>query len=660
MPRSEADVLAGGVPWPAGLLPHLGLLLLVLLAVKLFRPKTLADFWIIQTIGMMIVTLGCVLAGDLLFAALMVLYLASLVWCLALFQLYRGQRPAAPGPLFGPAGAAPMTARLPWRRLGVTRALRWSLVVVAVGLPLFMLMPRSGNQQWVPQKLASAATAALTVGADSGINLNRVGTIELSPAPAFHVTVTDPDGKPARLSTQQYWRVEILDFYARGHWMNWFQAQDFQKGDLPHLPSPEIEPHAPARPLPGQRALRFGVQPSLAGGLALAEPVDLRYAGVQPLAGTAAPGLPLFQPIPGADAAKGVFLPSSRAAYHYTQFLSGADQMDRQPARFYEDSYVNYLKAQPVPEPVALWARQQLGELPLLTAVQRRLDPDGHLPAAHHAAVSAAFCHYFAHAGAYRYSLTLKRQAPPPFDATADFLLNVKTGHCERFAAALALARAQPRRTGARHQGLPRRRAAAAGPLRRPPRPGPQLGAGARRRWRRRRLGLAHLRSHARRRRRERSVDELVRLADRRGSRVPVAPLRAQLQRRGANQRALASLAKHRGLASALANPRVRRRRRAAARRVAPARPAAAPLAGARGHRRPPDSTSACCVSWRGGSICVPRSGRRRWNLPRVPLPPLRVIRGRRRGPRCPSRRRGRCTACASPGLPPVRRSRPR
>ena len=64
--------------------------LLVLLLVKLFRPKRLPDFWVIQTIGLMMVTLGCVLAAEPLFGALLVLYLSSLVWSLALYYLVRG------------------------------------------------------------------------------------------------------------------------------------------------------------------------------------------------------------------------------------------------------------------------------------------------------------------------------------------------------------------------------------------------------------------------------------------------------------------------------------------------------------------------------------------------------------------------------------------
>src|SRR5437588_5032124 len=38
IPRTDEDLVRGGVPWPAGLLPHVGPVLMLLLLVKLFRP----------------------------------------------------------------------------------------------------------------------------------------------------------------------------------------------------------------------------------------------------------------------------------------------------------------------------------------------------------------------------------------------------------------------------------------------------------------------------------------------------------------------------------------------------------------------------------------------------------------------------------------------
>src|SRR5437016_4993196 len=37
LPRTEEDLIRGGVPWPAGLLPHVGPLLALLLLLRLFR-----------------------------------------------------------------------------------------------------------------------------------------------------------------------------------------------------------------------------------------------------------------------------------------------------------------------------------------------------------------------------------------------------------------------------------------------------------------------------------------------------------------------------------------------------------------------------------------------------------------------------------------------
>src|SRR5947207_18151 len=47
------------MPWPTFLVPMLGPVLLVLLVAKLLRPKTIADHWGLQIIGLACVGLGC-------------------------------------------------------------------------------------------------------------------------------------------------------------------------------------------------------------------------------------------------------------------------------------------------------------------------------------------------------------------------------------------------------------------------------------------------------------------------------------------------------------------------------------------------------------------------------------------------------------------------
>jgi hypothetical protein len=488
VPRSDADLAAGGVSWPAGLLPHVGLLLLMLLVVKLFRPKQPADFWVIQTIGLTIVTLGCVLAGDALFAGLLCVYLASLVWCLALFQRDRDRRATRTSPLFAASGAAGGTGTPPLVRLGIGNALRGTGAVLAFALALFVVTPRNNESRWEPQKLSSSAAVVLSVGIEQGMDLNRTGTIELSPEPAFHVTVAGSDGRAIRLSAEPLWRVEVLDFYQRGHWSSWSQAQDLLRmrsltsvggsidapskpgvpvmGGPPKLPQPigplNVSPSGlmppgltlaaavrPTLPQPhaDQRHLHFNVQPAKAGGLPLAEPLDTRHVGIDPLVGAGPPKLDLFYAVPGGDSVIG-FVPIRRWRHSYSQIVDVRNGADRIPARTFDPSYRDYLMAQPVPGLVAEWAWQRLEELPSLTPQQREQNEDGHLPEIHHAVVSQALCRYLARSGDYVYSLSL-RQVDSKIDPTADFLLNVKSGHCERFAAALAL--------GLRGLGVPTR-----------------------------------------------------------------------------------------------------------------------------------------------------------------------------------------------------------
>jgi hypothetical protein len=432
LPRSEEDLIAGGVPWPAGLLPHLGPLLVALLVVRLFRPKKLADFWAVQTIGLMMATLGCVLAGDPVFAAFLVVYVTGLVWCLGLFYLYRARRTAPAAPLFDAVGDGPAAAPgepLPWRLGGAGRALRWSALVLGSGAALFLLMPRSGNAPWVPQRL-SAAAPTLNVGIEAGINLNRVGTIELSPEPAFHVTVTDAAGKPATLPPNPYWRAFVLDYYFRGRWISWGQAQEFENAPVAATPVNAVRP-----PAGGRLQVHFAVRKAQAGNLVLAEPVDIRYVGLDVRVGDGTPRIDLFHAVPGADSVLS-FAPGQRVLYRYSQFIEPAG--DRIPARSFEPSYLDYLLAQPAPDEVGPWARERLATLPGLTAAERQPGEHGRLPPEHHAAVARAFCRYFTGSGDFAYSLQLRR-VDRSIDPAVDFLFNVKEGHCERFAAGLAL-----------------------------------------------------------------------------------------------------------------------------------------------------------------------------------------------------------------------------
>ena len=458
VPQTEEQILTSGVPWPAGLLPQLAPVLVILLVVKLFRPKRLPDFWVIQTIGLMMITLGCVLAYQETFGLLLLAYIASLLWCLMLFHFYREQRPAAaagtPVALFDPVLQEPLEAdavRLPWRLLGLYPVALWLGVIMLTGLPLFLLMPRMAAQQWVPQKLSSSparARAAMQTGVEPGIDLFRVGHIEPSPEEAFSVSVHDAEGRPCSLPHGTYWRTDVLDNYQRGRWQNW-KIMEENQFSAPFLRPPPGAAPPPVHTEPPQTLLlRFTLRPVQAGDLVLAEPVEApeqegkvkKLAGINPRIGDRDSRLELFVPRPGCDALMSLVL-TNRQLYHYSQELHVPAHLGRIPAAEISIRYRDYLLTQPVPEDIRDWTRELIKHLPGLRDGDRvfdKVDPSERLLPEHHAKIALALTKYLSTSGLFRYTLDLRRKDFNA-DPTADFLLNTKQGHCERYASGLAL-----------------------------------------------------------------------------------------------------------------------------------------------------------------------------------------------------------------------------
>src|SRR5262249_57031639 len=94
-PEGDDPIKRIKMPWPTSLVPLLGPLLLVLLPAKLLRPKSIGDHWGLQIIGLACIGLACttVTVDDPgVFAVLLLAYLLSALWCLALFFQFP-QRP---------------------------------------------------------------------------------------------------------------------------------------------------------------------------------------------------------------------------------------------------------------------------------------------------------------------------------------------------------------------------------------------------------------------------------------------------------------------------------------------------------------------------------------------------------------------------------------
>jgi hypothetical protein len=73
-----------------------------------------------------------------------------------------------------------------------------------------------------------------------------------------------------------------------------------------------------------------------------------------------------------------------------------------------------------------------------LTREHLQLEGGVSLPAPQRETVARALCQYLATSGEFTYTLVLRRH-DATIDPTLDFLVNVRQGHCERYAAALAL-----------------------------------------------------------------------------------------------------------------------------------------------------------------------------------------------------------------------------
>lgn len=460
LPRGEEEFLHASIPWPAGLLPYLGPVLVMLLLVKLFRTKRVVDFWPLQTIGLAMVTLACVLAGEPFFGVLLFMYLVFLLWSMAQYyevnqQVHLRGGNASRTPLFADTAEAagtdsfrPRAPRARWH--GILTAGRWSAVVGVLGVLMFLALPRQENLQWMPHRLTISAKGMLRTGLslEGGIDLHHVGELEVSDDPAFEILAFDRRGYKRDLNPNLRWHVDILDYYDHGHWNHYSKALTPVHLTWGLSPLPEAlyspfgrEPGHPSVPPAdlGDRDiyLCFKLHPQAAGGLVCAETARLDHVGLQPHVNDMPTQSSLFFHLPGTDT---VFwsLKSRKRMYSYGQVFQSSDTGDLQRAGTLNPRYVRFLLEQVEPSVLVHWVHDLLARLPDLKEDERCLDANGYVAPEHHARVARALCHYLASSGEYHYSLRLRR-SNLSLDPTVDFLLNIREGHCQRFAGGLAL-----------------------------------------------------------------------------------------------------------------------------------------------------------------------------------------------------------------------------
>jgi hypothetical protein len=409
---TDDDSLLMRIPLQLALLPYMGPLLMAALLVKVFGSRDTGDFWRLQGLGLMQVGLGCVLDGGLVFGSLLAAYLTSALACLALrYRLSADRRDASPTP--------PLSAG--WL---VSFTFRWTLLIAVPALLLFLLTPRRDSNSWEPLgSLRSGYGRSRTQGGSEEINLNITGRIELDDEVALQVAAVDAAGQPKLdLPADQRWRGAVLDMYEDG------------QRELP-----DFGPH--------QFFLTFTVSARQPGALVLAEPIRF---------GPPSARLPVV-----------TLSGEGRHKYQYHQVVPAGEDSSRMPAEGvrFGGYRRRLLRLPPQPEDT-LQNRPRLLRLPSqlegtlqnwTVELLRRLaqEPRYRLPEGvrtalgqpspslvidpdHWEAVARALTLYLAASGEFTYALDLTRQ-DLSIDPVLDFLINVKQGHCERYATGLAL-----------------------------------------------------------------------------------------------------------------------------------------------------------------------------------------------------------------------------
>lgn len=146
------------LPFPANLLPYLGPVLMVLIPAKMFRPKSVADFWAMQGIGLMAVALACAMANDILFGFALAAYFLCVAWNLTLFYFYRESNRVRVEPL-------PEINQ----HLGLMPSLfRWSFAAMAMAGILFAVTPRPAERQW---EMSMMAAGRIETGLPEGMSI---------------------------------------------------------------------------------------------------------------------------------------------------------------------------------------------------------------------------------------------------------------------------------------------------------------------------------------------------------------------------------------------------------------------------------------------------------------------------------------------------------
>ena len=445
------------LPWPASLLPYLGPLLMILMPAKLFRPKHTGDWWAMQGIGLAAAGLAAAIEDDATFVGLLGLYAVAGVWSLSLFYYLRvgGLLPPVPhtdpGPVPTILASRVQVDRVQFGGQFFGQTIVWVAVALAMALPLFFLTPRSSATAW--QFSRSRLETGMT--SEQSVDLNKSGDLQVNRDVVYEVVARNRDGTPHRdLPAEQRFRYYTFAGYDSGRWQRLGTSRQntvFARG--------ATRPPAGGTPDfgPGQVELTFTQKVHLPAPV-LADPVAWRVGEPTGVSGVEGGHLWFQEP-------DGVFGPSRNPPPPrvkapmpaYRQLVAFNEPPDRDLGPPFELS-VPFLPAGAAASPenplvllravrpprlrewsVELFRRLALTDGVLAGCLARATEePQFQFAPQDYEAVARRLEDYFRTTGDYQYTLKLRR-----LDLTADpvveFLTRTREGHCERYAAGVAL-----------------------------------------------------------------------------------------------------------------------------------------------------------------------------------------------------------------------------
>ncbi len=477
----QGESLLDRMPFPAGMLPYLGPVFMVLIPAKLFRPKHVGDWWAMHGVGLAVVCLACVMEDDSTLAVLVTAYLVVGVWSLMLFYFRRGGGavPADSAGQWNPPGrttetptrvvsAADAPSRSRFGGIKARRPVSYLIAAAAAGFLFFILTPRTDTPHW---SLSSYREVGYTSD-EQAPDLNKTGDLKDNRDRAFEVVVKNLDGSPKLdIDLSQRWRGACYVTYQGGKW-------ETQKG----LRGSMIAIQALSRPVGISATTVFESSLQAAGSDAyildfelngkrkdpvLADPIWWAPAKFSPLMTKLGNEGITWSPL-----GDGSFSSAGRArSKHYRQAYRPPPEPDLGPAfqllrnnAFANGAFgipgrprpeinpgdedqlylttIDHLRYNPLPR-VKAWTEKLIdrlvieGHLPKEVAA-RYVPEDGSFPVSDFEVVARAINRHFTTSSEFSYG-TENTRVDKSLDPVEDFLINTKSGSCEWYATALTL-----------------------------------------------------------------------------------------------------------------------------------------------------------------------------------------------------------------------------